>query len=65
MSKNLKEKDKLGKFYTFEVTEDRLKTVEKLSRKNLIKHFRNAFILGFCVELMIIKTRICTQFAII
>lgn len=24
-----------------------------------IKHFRNAFIFGFCIELMITKSRIC------
>lgn len=28
-------------------------------RSMYIKHFRNAFIFGFCVELMIVKTRIC------
>jgi len=50
---------KIGKFYTFEVTEDRLKTVEKMTRKAYMKHFRNAFILGFCVEIMITQTRIC------
>jgi hypothetical protein len=59
MSKGIKEKDKLGKFYSFEVTEDRLRNVEKITKRSIFKHFRNAFILGFAVELMITQTKIC------
>jgi len=61
MSKDLKNQgnSKIGKFYNFEVTEERFRTVEKLTRKAYIKHFRNAFILGFLVEGLITQTRIC------
>jgi len=59
MSKGIKEKDKLGKFYNFEVSEERLRNVEKLTKKAIFKHFRNAFILGFAVELLITQTKIC------
>ena len=59
MSKDLKNKSKIGKFYNFQVSEDRFRTVEQLSKKAYIKHFRNAFILGFLVEALVTKTRIC------
>jgi hypothetical protein len=59
MSKGIKEKDKLGKFYSFEVTEERMRNVQGLTRKAIFKHFRNAFILGFGVELLITQTKIC------
>ncbi|CAD8116296.1 unnamed protein product [Paramecium sonneborni] len=58
MSKQSKDQEKLGKFYTFEVTAEKLQTVQQKARKMYFKHFRNAFIFGFCIELMITKSRI-------
>ncbi|CAK59443.1 unnamed protein product (macronuclear) [Paramecium tetraurelia] len=59
MSKQSKDQQKLGKFYTFEVTAEKLQTVQQKARSMYFKHFRNAFIFGFCIEFMIIKSRIC------
>ncbi|CAD8162263.1 unnamed protein product [Paramecium octaurelia] len=53
-----KDQEKLGKFYTFEVTAEKLQTVQQRARSMYFKHFRNAFIFGFCIEFMIIKSRI-------
>ena len=57
--KNSRDVNKLGKFYTFQVTEDKFMTARSKARLMFTKHFRNAFIFGFLIEAMIIKTRIC------
>lgn len=57
--KNSRDIKKLGKFYTFQVTEDKFVTARTKARFLFTKHLRNAFIFGFLIEAMIIKTRIC------
>ena len=57
--KKSRDANKLGKFYTFEVTEQKYFKAQSKVRSLYIKHFRNAFIFGFLIEAMIINTRIC------
>lgn len=59
MSKKSRDAAKLGNFFNFEVTSEKFFTAQDRARKQSLKHFRNAFIFGFLIELMIIKTRIC------
>lgn len=47
------------KFYNFKISEEKI-NFNRLKVNNLaIKHFRNAFIFGFIVELILINTNIC------
>ncbi len=50
--------DKLGKFYNFEVSSERFNNVENRANKLIIKHFRNAFIVGFFIEFLVVNTKI-------
>jgi hypothetical protein len=45
-------------FQDFLVTSDKIAETKVRARKMAIKHFRNAFIMGFLLELMLIKTPI-------
>jgi hypothetical protein len=60
--KNSRDAAKLGKFYTFEVTEKKFFTAQAKARTLYVKHLRNAFIFGFLIETMIIKTRLCIEY---
>ena len=65
MSKKIPEGQKLGKFYDFTVTEERFNKVQTMSNKKLFKNFRNAFIFGFLVEALMIRTKICKRIALL
>lgn len=48
-----------SKLYDFYIGPEKLQMLEKKMSSLILKHFRNAFIFGFCVELMMVRTRIC------
>lgn len=59
MSKQSRDQQKLGKFYDFSITPEKLTVAQTRARNVVFRHFRNAFLFGFAIELMIIRTRIC------
>ena len=61
MSKNNKGTDKIGKFYNFDITTEKFERARVLNKKLIIRHFFGAFTLGFLIELMITRTRICNS----
>jgi hypothetical protein len=61
--KKSRDSQKLGKFYTFKVTPEKMNYAQTRVKSVYIKHLRNAFIFGFLIELMITKTRICICFS--
>jgi len=48
--------DKLGKFYNFEVSNERFSRFENRANGMVLKHFRNAFIVGFFIEMIVVNT---------
>lgn len=48
--------DKLGKFYSFEVSQERFSNFETRANKMVLKHFRNAFIVGAFIEMIVVNT---------
>ncbi|KAM3134373.1 hypothetical protein pb186bvf_013486 [Paramecium bursaria] len=58
MSKPPRESQKIGNFNTFQLPSDHVETVQNRVRSQYVKLFRNAFIFGFFIEIVIIKTRI-------
>lgn len=48
-----------SKFYNFEISPTRLKEFQGKLKYMSFKHLRNAFIFGFAIEYMVIKTQIC------
>lgn len=50
-----------SKLYDFQIKPEKIATMETQVNRLAIKHFRNAFIFGFLIELMIVKTKICNK----
>lgn len=48
--------DKIGKFTNFEVSKERFTNFETRANRMIVKHFRNAFIVGFFIEMIVVNT---------
>ena len=59
MDPKQKHKNRLGNFYTFDITEDKFESLKKMARQKHIKNFRKAIILGMFFEALTICTPIC------
>ena len=51
-----------AKFYDFSISSERLKMFQNNVKFMSFRHFRNAFIFGFLIEYMVIRTQICDIF---
>lgn len=53
-----RDQKKIGRFYKFEVTEQRFDTVKKMSSRMMWKYLSRGLIFGFLLEALMTQTRI-------
>ena len=57
----IKYEEEFKSLNSFKITNDKLKLSESKGNKLLLKHFRNAFIVGALTEYLIVNTKICKK----